>query len=75
MPKNHNLKVLKEGYAKGKIIGGNLSVLASLSSQVPPNGENCILFIEEVGEDSDVIDRCFRIMAKWSVKAVRVNHW
>ena len=57
LPSNHNLKVLKEGYAKGKIIGGNLSVLASLSgSEYQPNGENCILFIEEVGEDSYVID-------------------
>lgn len=28
LPSNHKLKVLKEGYAKGKIIGGNLSVLA-----------------------------------------------
>ena len=55
------MKVLKEGYAKGKIIGGNLSVLASLSgSEYQPNGENSILFIEEVGEDSYVIDRCFQ---------------
>lgn len=61
LPSNHNLKVLKEGYAKGKIIGGNLSVLASLSgSEYQPNGENSILFIEEVGEDSYVIDRCFQ---------------
>lgn len=61
LPSNHKLKVLKEGYAKGKIIGGNLSVLASLSgSEYQPNGENCILFIEEVGEDSYVIDRCFQ---------------
>lgn len=61
LPSNHKLKVLKEGYAKGKIIGGNLSVLASLcGSEYQPNGENCILFIEEVGEDSYVIDRCFQ---------------
>ena len=41
LPSNHKLKVLKEGYAKGKIIGGNLSVLASLcGSEYQPNGEN-----------------------------------
>ena len=41
--------VIKEGYAEGELIGGNLSRIASLSSgKYSVNFENKILFIEEL---------------------------
>ena len=58
LPENYKIEVLNEGTATGKIIGGNLSVIASLcGTPYELDGTDCILFIEEVGEDSYAIDR------------------
>jgi muramoyltetrapeptide carboxypeptidase len=46
------------GKAKGKILGGNLSVLAALvGSDYLPDFKNNILFLEDVGEDIYRVDR------------------
>ncbi len=48
----------KVGKAKGKIIGGNLSILQNLAgTKFGINGEKYILFIEEIGEYKYHIDR------------------
>ena len=58
MPAGWQVEVLHSGTASGKLIGGNLSVLASLcGTPYLPSGKDSILFIEEVSEDSYVIDR------------------
>jgi muramoyltetrapeptide carboxypeptidase len=46
------------GIARGKLLGGNLSVLtAMVGSQYLPDFKNNILFLEEVGEDIYRVDR------------------
>ena len=46
------------GKAKGKLLGGNLSVLtAMVGSEYLPDFKNNILFLEEVGEDIYRVDR------------------
>ncbi len=58
VPNNHYIEILHEGIAEGKLIGGNLSVIASLcGTPYALDGTDSILFIEEVREDSYVIDR------------------
>lgn len=58
LPENHQLEVLREGTAEGRLIGGNLSVIAALcGTPYALDGTGCILFLEEVGEDSYAIDR------------------
>ena len=55
MPK---AKILKAGTAKGKLIGGNLSVLCSLlGTPYQPDFKNAILFLEDIGEETSHIDR------------------
>lgn len=61
LPKKHDLKALYPGRAFGKLIGGNLSVITSLcGTTYELKGENCILFLEDIGEDAYVIDRMLR---------------
>ena len=58
LPENHQLEVLREGTAEGRLIGGNLSVIAArCGTPYALDGTGCILFLEEVGEDSYAIDR------------------
>ena len=58
LPDNWQVEVLNEGTASGRLIGGNLSVIASLcGTPYELDGTGNILFIEEVSEDSYVIDR------------------
>lgn len=58
LPYNHQLEVLNAGVAEGTLIGGNLSVIAALcGTPYALDGKDCILFLEEVGEDSYAIDR------------------
>ena len=58
LPYNHQLEVLNTGVAEGTLIGGNLSVIATLcGTPYALDGKDCILFLEEVGEDSYAIDR------------------
>lgn len=60
----------REGRAEGKLVGGNLSILYSL--QATPfelDSTNCILFIEDVGEQLYHLDRIlnnFRLSGKFS---------
>lgn len=52
----HPMNIL--GHAKGRIVGGNLSILASLlGSRTALKTENCILFIEDLDEYLYHIDR------------------
>ncbi|MBE9216173.1 LD-carboxypeptidase [Plectonema cf. radiosum LEGE 06105] len=51
-------QIITPGKAKGKFIGGNLSVINSmLGSSYLPNWKNSILFIEDIGEDVYRVDR------------------
>lgn len=50
--------VIKEGIAKGRLIGGNLTVFASLcGTEYMPNCEGAILFLEDIGEVPYRLDR------------------
>jgi muramoyltetrapeptide carboxypeptidase len=52
------VETISSGKARGKLIGGNLSVLAAtVGSAYLPAWENSILFVEEVGEEVYRIDR------------------
>lgn len=49
---------IRRGTAKGKLVGGNLSILSALTgTYYELNMKNCIVFIEEIGEDPYRIDR------------------
>ena len=48
----------KPGSATGKLVGGNLALLAhSIGTASEPNTKNCILFLEDIGEYLYSIDR------------------
>lgn len=50
--------VIKEGTAKGRLIGGNLTVFASLcGTAYMPDCEGAILFLEDIGEVPYRLDR------------------
>ena len=50
-PPGERFAVIRAGRACGRLLGGNLSVLArSLGSAYGPGREACILFLEDVGE-------------------------
>jgi muramoyltetrapeptide carboxypeptidase len=52
-----SLKILRPGRASGVLIGGNLSmVISAIGTPYDINTENKILFIEDIGEDLEVID-------------------
>jgi muramoyltetrapeptide carboxypeptidase len=56
--KNNRIQTLKAGIAEGKILGGNLTVLTSLSgTPYYPDFTDAILFIEDIGEDPYKMDR------------------
>lgn len=51
-------RVLRSGVAEGRLIGGNLSVLAALAgTPYLPDGRDALLFLEEIGEAPYRIDR------------------
>lgn len=57
-PENKNLYTLKGGSAKGKIVGGNLSlIVAGLGTKYEIDTKGKILFIEEIGEYTYRVDR------------------
>ncbi len=61
LPGNMELKPVVQGSAEGKIVGGNLTVLASLAgTEYELQGDHCLLFIEETGEYASSIDRKLR---------------
>ncbi len=52
---------LQRGKARGRLIGGNLSlVAASIGTPYQPDTEGAILFLEDVGEPEYRIDRMFQ---------------
>ncbi|WP_293123268.1 LD-carboxypeptidase [Microcoleus sp. bin38.metabat.b11b12b14.051] len=52
------VETIRRGTARGKLIGGNLSVISTmLGSAYLPEWENSILFVEEVSEEVYRIDR------------------
>jgi muramoyltetrapeptide carboxypeptidase len=51
--------VLREGHAEGPLLGGNLTVLASMcGTEYLPDFEGSLLFLEDVGEVPYRLDRC-----------------
>lgn len=62
------LKTWVSGKAQGKLMGGNLTVVATLiGTKYEPNWKNKILFLEEIGEEPYRIDRML-----WQLKQASV---
>jgi muramoyltetrapeptide carboxypeptidase len=58
MQVKNRIQTITKGQAKGKLIGGNLTVLASIvGSTYLPDFTGAILFLEDIGEDIYEIDR------------------
>jgi len=59
-PIEHRVQTIKAGTARGRLVGGNLTVMtAILGSPFVPSTDGAILFLEDVGEDLYRIDRMF----------------
>ena len=57
-PEGGKLKTLVPGSAEGVVIGGNLTLIASLvGTEYELRADHAILFIEEIGEFASRIDR------------------
>jgi len=57
-PNPMQIETITPGKARGKLIGGNLSVLSAMvGSAYLPNWQGTILFIEEIGEEVYRVDR------------------
>ncbi|MEO8892506.1 MAG: LD-carboxypeptidase [Coleofasciculaceae cyanobacterium] len=55
---NFPIQTINPGKARGKLVGGNLSVLtAMLGSDYLPDWKQTILFVEEIGEEIYRVDR------------------
>lgn len=58
MPVKNRIRTINPGRARGKLIGGNLSVLSALlGSPYFPDPAGAILFVEDIGESIYRIDR------------------
>lgn len=58
MQVKNRIQTITKGQAQGKLIGGNLTTLASIiGSPYLPNFTGAILFLEDIGEDVYEIDR------------------
>jgi muramoyltetrapeptide carboxypeptidase len=56
--KQNRIQVIRPGKAKGRILGGNLTVLTAISgTPYYPDFKDAILFIEDISEDPYKIDR------------------
>ena len=56
----HRVQTITPGSARGRLLGGNLTVLtAILGSPYVPSFDGAILFLEDVGEDLYRVDRMF----------------
>ncbi len=54
----HTLSIVRAGYAEGRLIGGNLSVLSSMiGTPFLPSFEEALLFTEDINEPAYRIDR------------------
>ncbi len=61
-------KVLRSGKASGILLGGNLSLVASiLGTPFQPDFQNALLFLEDVGEEPYRIDRMMTQLSNASV--------
>ena len=59
-PTENRVQTIKAGTARGRLLGGNLTVLTTiLGSPFVPSFEGAIMFVEDVGEDLYRIDRMF----------------
>ena len=59
-PTENRVQTITPGTARGRLLGGNLTVLtAILGSPYLPEWEGAILFLEDVGEDLYRVDRMF----------------
>jgi muramoyltetrapeptide carboxypeptidase len=59
-PIEHRIRTISPGTARGRLLGGNLTVLTTiLGSPYVPSWDGAILFCEDVGEDLYRIDRMF----------------
>lgn len=62
--KQNRIQTLRPGVAKGRLLGGNLTVLAALSgTPYYPDFQDAILFVEDVEEDPYRIDRLLSTLA------------
>jgi muramoyltetrapeptide carboxypeptidase len=60
VPIEHRVRTIRPGTARGRLLGGNLTVLtAILGSPYLPSWDGAILFLEDVGEDFYRVDRMF----------------
>ena len=60
VPIENRVRTITPGTARGKLLGGNLTVLtAILGSPYVPAWDGAILFLEDVGEDLYRVDRMF----------------
>lgn len=58
----------KPGFASGKLVGGNLSIVYSLLGTIDQiKYTNCILFVEDLSEHLYMVDRMFHSLAKAGV--------
>lgn len=56
--KNHQARIIRPGIAKGKLVGGNLSLLTAITGTgYELSLKNKILFLEDIGEKPYRIDR------------------
>ena len=56
-----NARVLRGGTAKGRLVGGNLALVAAMiGTRFAPDLEDSILFLEDVGERTYRVDRMLR---------------
>lgn len=64
-PSHYNITTIRHGVARGKLIGGNLSVFNALigSQYFPSLNESYILFIEDVSEAPYKVDRLMTTLA------------
>ena len=57
---DNRIQTLHKGVAEGRLVGGNLTLIAGLcGSDFLPDFKDAILFVEEVEEDIDRVDRMF----------------
>ncbi len=57
-PSEVRVEIIAPGKARGKLVGGNLSVLSAMvGSPYLPSWNKSILFVEEIGEDVYRVDR------------------
>ena len=58
--RDNRITVIKEGIAKGRLLGGNLSLMVKLvDTPYEPSYDNAILFLEDVAEAPYKMDGMF----------------